>query len=92
MLAGHFQTESAALYFFSPRRTLLWRRDDNLCYALLQGGKPEKGEGVMSNAKSIRQVTDSQMAMMNTFLAILSLFSCKEQQKKLVLSLAACFP
>ena len=37
-------------------RTLLWRRDDNLCYALLQGGKPEKGEGVMSKVKAIIEV------------------------------------
>ena len=40
--------------------TLLWRRDDNLCYALLQGGTPEQGEAVMSKVKAIKEVMQQQ--------------------------------
>ena len=48
-------------YCSSADRTLLWRRDDNLCYALLQGGSPQKGEGVMSKVKGVIQVSNKTM-------------------------------
>ena len=39
----------------SDCRVLLWRRSDNLCYVLLLGGQPEKGEGVVCKVKAIIQ-------------------------------------